>query len=59
MNDSLEMPALLERQKHAKNVFVELLTAVPPEMKDALTALYDLVEIDLQVARAQANQAAT
>jgi hypothetical protein len=57
MNESLEMPALLERQKHAKNVFVELLTSVSPEVKDALTALYDLVEIDLQVAQAEKAEA--
>ncbi len=55
MNESLEMPALLERQKHAKNVFVEMLTTVSPEVREALTALHELVKIDLQVARVQAE----
>ncbi len=53
MTKSQEMQDLLERQKHAQHVFSEMLTAVSPEVKEALMALYDLVEIDQRVARGQ------
>lgn len=44
--------AELQQQQHrAHQVFTEILTAVSPEVKDAIVALYELVRIEQQICR--------
>lgn len=43
-------------REQAKKVFTEMLTAVQPEVKDALVALYHLVQAEQQVCRCSCPQ---
>lgn len=47
MNSQLE--SIQAQRDHAERVFVEMLTAVPPEVKEALIALQDLMKAEQQL----------
>lgn len=41
------------QRDHAHRVFTEMLTAVTPEVKEALVALYRLIQAEQQVCRCE------
>lgn len=42
---------LEQQHQRAHQVFTEMLTAVQPEVKDALVALYELVRLEQQLSK--------
>ena len=50
---SQETEALRQNQQRAHNCFTEVLTSVTPEVKEALVALYHLVQAEHELLRCQ------
>lgn len=57
ISDAIEKQQLAQTQsEQAHRVFTEMLTAVQPEVKDAIVALYHLLQAEQQVCRCSCPQ---